>query len=158
MMHPINSDLNDLNDKERDRVLRLLEEKLVVERKKRKVGEIVVRKVVETRMVQIPVRREKLIVEQIGSQNQQLAEIDLGEETITGVETVASHTNSQAVVRAEFPYPELASDALRAFSFQKPQGCRQVRVEIVLDEPQLQEMYQTMFDRWSGKTPNGKVS
>lgn len=155
MMHPIDSDSD---AKESDRVLRLLEEKLVVERKKRKVGEVIVRKVVETRMIQVPVRREKLIVEQVGSQHQKLAEIDLGEETVTGVETVANTTDPQTVVTAEFPYPELASDALRAFSFQKPQGCRQVRVEIVLEDPQLQEVYQTMFDRWSGKTPNGKVS
>lgn len=155
MIQPINSESKIDKD---ERVLRLLQEKLVVERKKRKVGEVIVRKVVETRMVQVPVHREKLIVEQIGSQQQTLAEIDLGEEIVTGVETVANNTNHQSVVSAEFPSPELASDALRSFSFQKPQGCRQVRVEIVLEDPQLQETYQTMFDRWSGKAPNGKIS
>lgn len=155
MMHPINSDSD---AKERDRVLRLLEEKLVIERKKRKVGEVIVRKVVETRMVQVPVRREKLIVEQLDPQHQQLAEIDLGEETILNIESGSSTSEAQSVVTAEFLYPELASDALRAFSFQKPQGCREVRVEIILEDPQYQEAYQSMFDRWSGKNPNGKVS
>ena len=154
-MHSIDSEFN---EQKRDRILRLLEEKLVVERKKRKVGEVIVRKVIETRMVQVPVRKEKLIVEQLDPQHQQLAEIDLGEETILNIESESNHRDAQSIVTAEFPYPELASDALRAFSFQKPQGCREIRIEIVLEDPQLQETYQSMFDRWSGKNTNGKVS
>jgi len=43
------------------------------------VGEVIVRKVIETRMVevQVPVRHEKLIVEQVSPERKQLAEIDL---------------------------------------------------------------------------------
>ncbi len=45
-------------------IIRLLGERLVVERSKRKIGEVIIRKEVETRMIQIPVRREKLIIEE----------------------------------------------------------------------------------------------
>jgi len=43
---------------------------------------------IETRMVQVqvPVRHEKLIVEQVSPERKQLAEIDLGQEEFSGVE------------------------------------------------------------------------
>lgn len=55
----------------------LLAERLVVNRRRRKVGEVVVRKVVETQMVSVPVRRERLIVEQVSPERKSLAAIDL---------------------------------------------------------------------------------
>jgi len=63
-------------------IIRLLAERVVIGRTKRKVGEVIVRKEIETRMiqVQIPVRYEKLIVEQVSPERKQLVEIDLGEE------------------------------------------------------------------------------
>ena len=39
-----------------DELIRLLGERLVIDRSKRKVGEVIVRKEIETRMVQVPVR------------------------------------------------------------------------------------------------------
>jgi len=44
--------------------------------------------VIETRMVQVqvPVRHEKLIVEQVSPERKQLAEIDLGQEEFSGIE------------------------------------------------------------------------
>ncbi len=61
----------------RAKSISLLEERLAVNLTKRKVGEIVVRKEVETRIVEIPVRHEKLIVEQVEPEYKQLAVIDL---------------------------------------------------------------------------------
>ncbi|NJP18920.1 MAG: DUF2382 domain-containing protein [Hydrococcus sp. CRU_1_1] len=43
---------------EKEKIISLLEERLLIDRTKRKVGEIVVRKKVETRMVQVPVKWE----------------------------------------------------------------------------------------------------
>ncbi|PSB08769.1 hypothetical protein C7B62_15505 [Pleurocapsa sp. CCALA 161] len=62
----------------------LLEEKLQVARRKQKVGEVVIRKQVETRMISIPIRREKLIVERIGENPEQLTEVIVAEETVNG--------------------------------------------------------------------------
>lgn len=71
-----------------EEIVRLLGERLIVDRSKRKVGEVIVRKEIETRMVQVqvPVRHEKLIVEQVSPERKQLAEIDLGQEEITGLD------------------------------------------------------------------------
>ena len=62
----------------------LLEEKLQIARRKQKVGEVLVRKVVETKVVTIPIRREKLIVERIGSNPEILTEVVLSEEKVNG--------------------------------------------------------------------------
>lgn len=64
----------------------LMEERVVVDRKKQRVGEVVVRKEVETEIVQVPVRREKLIIEQVGAEPKQLAEIDLASESVADAE------------------------------------------------------------------------
>ena len=58
-------------------------EKLVIERERKKVGEVVVRKEVETHYIQVPVKREKLIIEQVGDEeSKRLAEIPLSEQII----------------------------------------------------------------------------
>ncbi|MEC4985386.1 MAG: DUF2382 domain-containing protein [Oscillatoria sp. PMC 1068.18] len=131
-----------------EEVIRLLEEKLVVERTKHKVGEVIVRKEIETRMVEVPVYREKLIVEQVGAENKQLAEIDLGEGKVTGVAGVEV---GKATVRGEFISPRAASDLLAAIALEQNHGCAEVRVEIVLNNPELKPTYQQMFDRCTGK-------
>ncbi len=64
--------------------INLLEEKLQVNRSKRKIGEVVIRKQTETRMIQIPIKREKLIVEKNGDRPEQLAEVVIQEEKING--------------------------------------------------------------------------
>ncbi|MGF1479345.1 MAG: DUF2382 domain-containing protein [Cyanophyceae cyanobacterium] len=125
--------------------IRLLEEQLVVDRHKQKVGEIIVRKVVETRLVEVPVRSEKLIVEQLGPENRQLAEIKLGEGTISGVED--SRTAARDRVSGDFFSLEAASNLLRAIATQRRHGCKRVRIELVLDDEHRQPEYQEMFDR-----------
>lgn len=58
-------------------------EKLVIERERKKVGEVVVRKEVETHYIQVPVKREKLIIEQVSDEEStRLAEIPLSEQII----------------------------------------------------------------------------
>lgn len=65
-------------DSHTEATIRLHEERLSVHRgQRRKVGEVVVRKEIETRLVEVPVRYEKLIVEQVSPNYEQLAVIDL---------------------------------------------------------------------------------
>lgn len=130
--------------------IRLLEERLVVDRKKQKVGDVIVRKEIETRMVQVPVRREKLIVEQISPERKQLAEIDLGEGEITGLEfSDITRLESGPVVRGEFVSPQVAARILKAISAQPRHGCAKVRIELVLHDSEVQDTYQEWFDRYS---------
>ncbi|MBN3926622.1 MAG: DUF2382 domain-containing protein [Nostoc sp. NMS4] len=137
-----------------EQIIRLLEERLVVENSKRKVGEVIVRKVIETRMVQVPVRREKLIVEQISPEHKQLAEIDLGQGEISGfdlteVERLEVTDDNGLTVSGEFSSPKIANLLLNAIALERNHGCKQVRVTITVEDESHQKKYQEWFDRCS---------
>ncbi|WP_225892326.1 YsnF/AvaK domain-containing protein [Nostoc sphaeroides] len=144
-----------------EQIIRLLEERLVVKSSKRKVGEVIVRKEIETRMIQVPVRRERLIVEQISPEHKQLAEIDLGEEEISGIDLTeverleVQHFGSGLMVSGEFSSPKTASLLLNAIALEQNHGCNQVRVTIAVEDESHQKKYQEWFDRCSkGQQPN----
>jgi hypothetical protein len=144
---------SEIREKQR---ISLLEEQLKVNYTKRKVGEIRVRKKIETRLIEVPVKWEKLIVEQIGSEPKKLAEIVLGQGEVSGVEFNKLHlTDSnfdRARVSGEFLSVKAAKDLLEAIALQKQSGCAKVRIELILDEPDKQAMYQQMFDRCSARS------
>jgi stress response protein YsnF/sporulation protein YlmC with PRC-barrel domain len=150
----------ELEDVSEEKIIRLLEERLVVESNKHKVGEVVVRKEIETRMVQVPVRREKLIVEQVSPEHKQLAEIDLSGGEISGlelnkVETLElAHFDGGLTVNGEFTSPKIASLLLNAIALEKNHGCNKVRVAISVADESHQKKYQEWFDRCSkGQQP-----
>ncbi|MEH2264024.1 MAG: DUF2382 domain-containing protein [Nostoc sp.] len=158
----INSPVEPVNLAEvsEEQIIRLLEERLVVESSKRKVGEVIVRKVIETRMIEVPVRREKLIVEQISPEHKQLAEIDLGQGEITGVDLTGverlevTHFDNGLTVSGEFSSPKTASLLLNAIALERNHGCNQVRVTIAVENESHQKKYQEWFDRCSqGQSP-----
>jgi stress response protein YsnF/sporulation protein YlmC with PRC-barrel domain len=143
----------ELEDVSEEKIIRLLEERLVVESNKHKVGEVVVRKEIETRMVQVPVRREKLIVEQVSPEHKQLAEIDLSGGEISGLELNEvealefTHFDGGLTVNGEFTSPKIASLLLNAIALERNHGCQQVHISIsVVDEAHRQK-YQEWFDR-----------
>ncbi|UKO97734.1 YsnF/AvaK domain-containing protein [Nostoc sp. UHCC 0870] len=149
------------NDEEK--IIRLLEEQLVVDNNKHKIGEVIIRKVIETTMVQVPVRREKLIVEQITPDHRQLAEIDLRCGEINGVELTQSDRsglNSQLSglsVSGCFISPKIASLLLNAIALERNHGCQQVLVSISVDNEENQKKYQEWFDRCSkGQLPKSE--
>ncbi|WP_223278147.1 YsnF/AvaK domain-containing protein [Nostoc sp. 'Peltigera membranacea cyanobiont' 232] len=161
----INSPVESVNLAEvsEEQIIRLLEERLVVESSKRKVGEVIVRKVIETRMIEVPVRREKLIVEQISPEHKQLAEIDLGQGEITGVDLTGverlevTHFDSGLTVSGEFSSPKTASLLLNAIALERNHGCNQVRVTIAVENESHQKKYQEWFDRCSqGRSPKSE--
>ncbi|MHC5597474.1 MAG: YsnF/AvaK domain-containing protein [Nostoc sp.] len=138
-----------------EQIIRLVEERLVVESSKRKVGEVIVRKVIETQMIQVPIRREKLIVEQISPEHKQLAEIDLGQGEITGVDLTeverleVTRFETGLTVSGEFSSPKIASLLLNAIALERNHGCKQVRVTIAVEDELHQKKYQEWFDRCS---------
>lgn len=134
-----------------EEIVRLLEERLVVNRRKWKVGEVIVRKEIETEIVKVPIRREKLIVEQVGTETKIIAEIDLAAGEITENYQASSPNlaSNQNTVVGEFLSPKAASNLLEAIALQKHHGCAKVRIEVVVENSELQETYQKMFDRCS---------
>ena len=135
-------------------IVRLVEERLVVNRSKRKIGEVIVRKEIETRIIQVPVRYEKLIVEQVSPEHKKLAEIDLGEQEVVDIELpeIAS-TDTEPTVRGVFNSPKVASLLLNAIALERSHGCKKVRVEIVVEDAERQKTYQEWVNRCSDSQP-----
>ncbi|MBO3457830.1 YsnF/AvaK domain-containing protein [Aetokthonos hydrillicola Thurmond2011] len=134
-----------------EEIIRLLGEKIIVDRSKRKVGEVIVRKEIETRIIQVPVRREKLIVEQVSPEHKQLAEIDLGEEEISRIGLIESEKvqpaslDSGMSVSGEFSSPKIASLLLNAIALERNHGCKTVRVTVTVENEEYQKKYQEWF-------------
>ena len=126
----------------------LLEEKLIVKRRKQKVGEVVVRKKVETRMIHLPIRREKLIVEKAGVTNEHLTEIDLGEGEVNGVKfSEITGTNDIYLAQSNFVSPQVAKELLTKISNASTTENIKIRLEVVTDNSELQNTYQNLCDR-----------
>lgn len=133
-----------------EETIRLLDERLVVDRKRRKLGEVVVRKAIETRVIEVPVRRETLIIEQVSPEHKPLASIDLGQERLEGIELRdVVDAESRPVVRGEFSSPRIASQFLQAIADRPNSGCEKVQVTLVLTDPRLQETYLQWLERYS---------
>jgi len=140
-------------------VIRLLEERLVINRSKRKVGEVIVRKEIETRMVQVPIQWEKLIIEQVGDDPKVLAEIDLGEGNITGIDlTEIKSDRQEPTVKAEYTSVQKASKILNAIASQPRHGCVKVRIELVLEDKQLEDTYQKWMTENHSDDHNQKLN
>lgn len=126
-----------------EKLVQLLAERLVVNTHKRKVGEVVVRKVIETDIIQVPVRREKLIVEQVSPEPQELAVIDLRGNNLEGVEL----QSPQSVVKGEFHSLEAVRSLLDRLAQQPDHGCETIRLELVINRPNLQPIYQDWMNQ-----------
>jgi hypothetical protein len=153
-----------------EEIIPLLEERLTVNFTQRKVSEIVVRKEIETQIVtvEVPIRREKLIIEQVSPEYKQLAEIKLGETLVADIElpngisknaqpllnnnkpvlTNAIAQDSQPTVSGKFNSTRVASDLLDTIARTLPHDCLTVRIEIVLKDSKHQDTYQAWFDRF----------
>jgi len=131
-------------------IISLMEEQVVVDYVRRKVGEVIIRKQVETRMVQVPVRYEKLVIEQVSPDRRQLAEVDLSEmEETEPADLSLRHPNgSRQVVSGEFTTPRAASHLLDAIAKTLHHRCHKIRVEIELEDPTLQAVYQQWMNQY----------
>lgn len=127
----------------------LLEEKLQVNRRKQKVGEVVVRKQIETRMVQVPIRREKLIVERMGKNPELLTEVVIGEEKVNGFQYQELSDNSSLhITKSHFIKLQTAQALLEALANLSSAERAKVRIEIVTDSSQDQIQHQGLCDRY----------
>ena len=126
----------------------LLEEKLRVARRKRKVGEVVIRKQVETRMIQVPVRREKLIVERTGENPERLTEVVIGEEKVNGFNyTEMGDSQSLHITKSHFINLQTAQQLLSAIANLSSADNAKVRIEIVTNSSEHQIEHQDICDR-----------
>lgn len=136
-----------------EETIRLLEERLKVDYQKHKVGEVIVRKEVETEMIQVPVRREKLIVEQISPDHRQLAEIDLGQGDLSGIlsgiEVVDASNPNSLTVTGNFSSPKTVAWLFDAIARQSNHGCKRIRINVELEDANHAELYRSWFEQSS---------
>jgi stress response protein YsnF len=122
--------------------IQLLQERLLIDRTKRKAGEIIVRKRIETRMVEVPVRREKLIVEQVGSTDKPLAEIDIGTGEITGIDfTTLDDLSNEPVVSSTFQSLATVAQLLDVVEKTIHYKTRKVILHLFFGTSDIQETY-----------------
>lgn len=147
-------------------IIQLLEERLVIKRQKRKVGEIIVRKQIETRLIEVPVRRETLIVEQISPERKQLAIVDLPSTALgadldlgssahedRGLSQSSGQSIGQSTSQSAdtaFVSVEMAQQALAAIQ----SGSKQARVKLVFEEAGTQRDYQQYLNYSSSRSLN----
>lgn len=159
-------------------VFSLLEERLILDLTRRKIGEVVIRKEIETQIVQmqVPVRREKLIVEQVSPEYKLLAEINLGQantfdrgiadqigDNLTPVDNDEEPISfepisfelddlgqkfNQTKIHGSFYSPEVARDLLNDIASLPGRDCQTIQVEIVLKDSRDRDIYQALFDRY----------
>jgi len=116
-----------------EETISLLEERLVIDSHKRKVGEVIVRKEIETRIIEVPVRREKLVVEQISPTFKQLAVVDLGQVNDTEFDQVASsQTPLLDTTGYDFDDANAAIQFLEAIAAQSAESHQTPRISVVL--------------------------
>lgn len=128
-------------------IIPLLEERLMVDRHKRKVAEVVVRKEIETHIVEVPIRREKLIVEQVSPEYEQLAVVDLGQ--AQAYEINPSNDPLPPTVSAKFTSTNAAIEFLEAIAAHSNSGLTTVQVSVVLVDENLQAVYQQWLEQHS---------
>jgi hypothetical protein len=173
--HSQNSDITHLQDVAStlkiltEEVFSLLEERLMVDFTQRKIGEIVVRKEIDTHILQVevPIRREKLIVEQVDPEYKQLAEINLGRAGISDKDyveavkaslmpieqskqpTSTGNQSTQSTISGEITSPRAARDLLSKIANMPSHDCETIRIEIVLKDSKHQDIYQELFEHHS---------
>ena len=129
----------------------LLEEKLQVARRKEKVGEVVIRKEVETRIVKLPIRREKLVVEKIGENAELLTEVIVGEETVNGFKYSELENNDRlSVNQSRFISLSTARELLTAIDKIDPSASSRIRLEVITNSnnPELQSEIETICQNY----------
>lgn len=143
----------DQPDRPDEIVIPLWDERLVMGRNNRKVGEVVVRKEIETQIVEIPIRRERLIVEQVNPEYQQIAVVELGQVQVQGFTDIphptAIETPAYPIVSGEFATASSAIQFLEAIANGSHSSLQNIKISIALKEVEQQSTYQKWIELYS---------
>lgn len=136
-------------DKQDDLIppISLLEERLMACINRHKVGEIIIRKEVVTKIVEIPIRREKLIVEQIAPEHKQIAIIDLDsdQDSLVQINEQISSEFTQLIVKSEFDSLKLARKFLEAIANLSDPRITGLEIEIKVVDISMQKNCQEVL-------------
>jgi hypothetical protein len=132
-----------------EETIQLLEERLIVNRIKRKVGEVIVRKEIETQIVEVPVRREKLIIEQVSPEYKHLAVVDLGQMQEEEIATKAASALFPSIVEGRFTSTSAAIQFLEAIAAQPHSGLQSVQISVEMKDATSRSAYQQLLEQYS---------
>lgn len=138
----------------------LLAEGLLVKREKKKVGTVLIKKEIHTRIVEVPIRREVIVVEQVASPPIQLAAIDLTDYQNPEynpdnrdnciLKTQSGNSNiSEYVVECKFFPVKIAAEILQQIATQIDNEYVQVSLEILVSNSQQQVQIQQIINQLS---------
>jgi hypothetical protein len=150
-------DKKNTQETKEEKIIPLLEERLSFEHKKEKIGEVIIRKEIATQMIEVPVRREQLIIEQVSPKHQQLAEVDLSYGEISGIDFInkeiseVTSSDKGFIINGKFTSVKIASLLLNAIAQEENHGCQQINVTIVVENEHQQQKYQEWFGECSHK-------
>ena len=125
--------------------IQLLAERVVVDLHRRKVGEVVVRKEVETRIIEVPIRLEKLIVEQVSPEHKQLAIVDLGQGNTELDVSQLVQLNAVHTVSGKFTSPDAAIQFLETLKAQSGFRSQAVQISIIPEDAGSQAVYERLL-------------
>ncbi len=148
-MNPIHNKNQQPSNSSETYQIPLLEEKLRVTRRQQKAGEVVVRKQVETRIVKVPIRREKIIVERIGKNPERLTEVIIGEGKVNGFKYEELNNGDRLhITKSHFLEVQTAQELLEAIAHLSSAANARVRLEIVTNCCEHQIEHQNICDRY----------
>ena len=155
-MNPTNDRKNQQSADSEVEQIPLFEEKLLVTRHQQKVGEVIVRKQVETLMIQLPIRREKLIVERIGKNSELLTEVVLKEDQVNGFNyEELGNNDSLHITKSQYLELQTARELLEAIAHLTTACNAKVRLEIVTNCLEYQVEHQNICDRYQQQQSKG---
>jgi Domain of unknown function (DUF2382) len=125
-----------------DDSIQLLGERVIVDRQRRKIGEVIVRKVVETQIIEIPIHREKLVVEQVNPERKQLAVIDLNPDYFTSVDAIQEQFTRDRGSDDSFTSAAQAAYFLETELSRLGFNPQTARVKLVFADASLKALYQ----------------
>jgi hypothetical protein len=136
-----------------EKIISLLEERLTINSLQHKLGEVIIYKQVETQIVEVPIRREKLIIEQVSPEYKILAEVDLSQDKISSVDLKkpdhTQHLPTYLTVSSEFDSLKTASLLLELINQDSNHGCQRLKVEITVENESQRQKCQEYFQRFS---------
>ena len=100
-------------------------------------------------MIQIPIRREKLIVERMGKNPERLTEVVIKEGKVNGFNyEELNNTDSLHITRSHYLKPQIAQELLEAITHLSSASNAKVRLEIVTNCSEHQIEHQNICDRY----------
>ncbi|WP_107670535.1 DUF2382 domain-containing protein [Cyanothece sp. BG0011] len=127
------SPLSNQNSNHNQDEIKLLQERLKVEREQEKVGEVIVRKETETKVAMVPLQQEKLIVEQVNADNsevEKIAEVDLKKSQVS---KPIVNSNRLSTIKAKFNSLQEAKDYLQDMAPELSEQVREIEIKLTIN-------------------------